>query len=307
MKFIVFTDTHIRTEKPIRRTDPDFLSTVLGKFEYVIAKANELEVDAILHCGDLGNRHDWHRTVPAMTGVMSILKNNNRPFIVIPGQHDVQNHNIPTWRTSAMGILEEAGFVTVLHGGDSLQLGDVRIFGYGYNEQETHDLLEGRVGYDHTDKSVKIGLVHASIGAEETFGWESIKHQNIKALDYAFFGDIHEGFEPHEFKSGCVACSAGSMLRQSKNEVDRIPQYIYFELQGDEAIIQYEDIPHLPGRDVFDLTEIEVTEVDSAQAYKAALERVKDYKEEDPKMFVKRIARVSSIEGNPVEMVLAEL
>ena len=59
MKFLFFTDTHIRGNNPQNRID-DFVQTLNVKLREVFEIAKNEEVDIILHGGDIFDRRIFH-------------------------------------------------------------------------------------------------------------------------------------------------------------------------------------------------------------------------------------------------------
>jgi DNA repair exonuclease SbcCD nuclease subunit len=57
MRFLYFTDTHIKGTTPRNRTD-DFYETLKSKFNEIKTISEELNIDYILHGGDWFDRPD---------------------------------------------------------------------------------------------------------------------------------------------------------------------------------------------------------------------------------------------------------
>lgn len=245
MRIVTFTDSHLRELKPIGRTELDWVQVCVGQLEAVVNFALEQEADAILCSGDMFDRPN--NTPRLMVAVMDAIKpftKDGKPFVVTPGQHDVYGHRVTEWKNTYLGILETAGMVTVLTTGKELWLSDsVAVHGFSFGETVTEELLRGVWRPDRVKREVfRIGLVHASVGAEETMGWAGISNQNIKGLQVVQTGDIHDGYGFHYFnentKEECCAFNPGSLVRTSRSDIGRDPAIAVIEI--DEGDLSYE-------------------------------------------------------------------
>ena len=257
---VTFTDPHIRMKTPQSRTDTNWLEQCLGQIEAVFALANKHKARAVLCSGDVGDGPAWSDR--AIVGLWQILAEYRHiPFYTTVGQHDVRGHRIEEWHDSSLGLLSTltrnpnksgaldkydlSGMVNVLEGGRSVKIdGKVEIYGFGFNQPETIAFLEGKFPFDMDDTKFRIALVHALVGPEDAMGWKGIEHQNLRGCQVASFGDVHCGFDSHEFPSGCVAYSTGSLTRSSLADIGRVPACAVIKINEDNSFeLEHHEIP----------------------------------------------------------------
>lgn len=292
MTIVGFTDVHLRASNPPGRID-NYPNAILGKLKYIFSYANDLKADAIVCSGDLGDNREWScswNLINQFVALRNICK--DIPFITTVGQHDVEGQNIYIYDKYVLGMLEKVGILQVLHSGNYIDIGDIRVFGFGFGQIETEDFLKGRTLLK-TDGKLPIALVHASVGSDSFFTIESIKSQNIKTECFAAFGDIHAGFEPHSFSSGAVAFSSGAVARKTMGERDNVPKFWVLEIDEDgECKLEFHDLPIMDKELAFAKTVEEAVSIeDTAKALKAKLERAKAMPLETSKEKVQRIGR----------------
>lgn len=240
MKFAYFTDSHIRAKTPSARNDKSFLATTMAKLRYVFTWCRNNDIKTVLCAGDLGDSPNW-----GQNAILEFIKLRNEFYeiqmIVVPGNHDVYSEEVGLYSDYALGLFEEAQVLRVLYGGQHTMIDeDLAVYGFGYGELVTDELLEGRF-LPHADHK-SIALVHATIGPGDTFGWKAIEKQNIKGFNLALFGDVHCGFDPFKFKSGSVAYSCGALVRLTKPEKTRPVRFGVFEV-GEKLDIRAVTIP----------------------------------------------------------------
>lgn len=302
----VITDTHFRHTAPERRIDTDYLGTQLAEFEYVVAQSTS---GYVLCCGDVFD--DPRVSYRTLIGVQNVLKKYNVRLITTVGQHDVYGHNIGGYAdNTALGALETGGYCTVLCGGRSVSIPPYRIYGYGYREGDTEDFLRGRslpCEGETNNKECKVALVHASVGGAVSPGWDSISNQNIKGVDYAFFGDIHTGFESYLFTSGAIAYSPGAMVRSSIADIGRAVKYAVLHSSGSCVTWSREEVPVQPLEELLDMEVIKQEAIDASLDFRVAMERAKEIVDEAPQDLVIRVASSAGWGGHVVEEVLDRL
>lgn len=235
-KILVIGDTHFTSKKPSKRNDVNFLETQLAKLDYIVAYAKNEKVDVVCQVGDFfDTRRVSNDTIVGVSSRLIDLKNNGIPFITTLGQHDLLGHSINGYKEhSDLYLLEALGVINVLYDGMEYNRCDgLTIIGYGYGEAKTKEFLRGedKISTEHNSKTqsrIRVAIVHASVGAEEQVGiHESIENQNIQTVDWAFFGDIHAGFDPYKFnnKRKTIAFSCGALTRMRIDERYNIPKF----------------------------------------------------------------------------------
>jgi len=312
-KVVTFTDSHIRMSAPVGRIEKNWLDVCLGQFEQVLAIAKREEADAVLCSGDLGDSPKW--APEALVRFMDLVSQYGIPIITTLGQHDVYGHNIDTWTYTGVGVLAAAdamaktGLFTVLRNGDYELIGDdIAVYGFAFEEDTTKDLLSGRWQSPKEHKPrVRIGLVHASVGAEAGYGWEGIADQCVRGLHIAQFGDIHEGFDIFERENEAQSFSPGSLVRSSRNDIGRTPLCAIIDVTAEGWTIAYEDVPDGDDEHVF-ITDAVLPDMgDMAQDFKNMLARARDYKDEHPRDRVERIGKSGGYTKKQQTLVLERL
>jgi exonuclease SbcD len=251
MKFLYFTDFHIRSSSPKRRTD-DIMAAGLRKLTWIVNRANELKVTAVLFGGDLGEFYKWDSTLIAR--VTKVLEKLNCVFLATIGNHDIPGDNSLLVEETGMGVLEKAlENFHILNAWDGWAFGKVTIASYPYGQQRTTDFLENNPRtYSDALSGNGIALIHADVGPGESPYWRDYKTVDVPAK-FACFGHVHEGWPPFKTKSGGTLINTGCVLRQKINEVRFVPKIAIIDV--DSGVV-YEEIPHQPAEEIFDLPKV---------------------------------------------------
>lgn len=306
MKGICITDVHLQNSKPKSRLDEDYLANQLEELRYVFVKAEELGVTNVVCSGDLGHTYHWEpRTINLLHNLCSEY---GITIITTLGQHDVLRHNLQGYKVeSSLNILEKSGIVKVLIGGNYIELSDQIVYGFGWNEPETEQLLAGDFQLKTINNEKRtVAIIHASIGGIGSVGAKDlINNQNIRGFDYAFFGDIHEGFLPYVFESGTIAASAGALARRNINDANRPPRYIEYTLEGKRELA-YRTIPHPPKEILFDLQSKRYEKV-AAKTWKTYAENAAKITQKNPVELVKEVAQINKIPDAVTNLVLENM
>jgi len=99
---ILVGDLHLRADTPICRTD-DFMLTQINKLEWLWALQDEHEC-GVIQAGDVF--HHWKRGFDCL---YTAIKNLPQPMWLIPGNHDLPNHDISQIAKTPLMILQELG------------------------------------------------------------------------------------------------------------------------------------------------------------------------------------------------------
>jgi len=306
-KIVTFTDSHIKTTTPRSRTDKHWLDLCLGQIESVFALANSVGASAVLCSGDLGHSPNW--SYPAIRGFFKILKKyKDIQFITTVGQHDVVGKQIEDWDSTPMGLLAEiAPNMHVLEGGDSIVVDgspSIEVYGFGFDQLETKELLEGRYAFRYNE-SFRIAIVHASVGAKEDVGSSSIESQNIHGCHVASFGDIHDGFDVYEFKSGTCAYSTGSLVRPSISDKGRIPACACISIEEDHSFdIDFYDMPDGDDDVCFVSDKPKTDQQELAAEFDRILEEARSATSESPIKRVQRIGQEMDVPKDAIDLVI---
>jgi DNA repair exonuclease SbcCD nuclease subunit len=255
MKIVTITDTHIRLTTPAARTDVNWLNTILAKLRWVYSEAETAGAVAVCISGDLGDEASWSpKAIVKTQELFREFQQRGIQTICTIGQHDVYGHKIDEWKYTGLGILESSGVITVLHDGQHVTLSkdgvDCVVYGFGFNEEKTLALLDGNYTVENR-KGNSLALIHASIGAEETFGWKSVKNTKIAGIKVASFGDIHQGFEPTILPTGTLCYSTGALVRSSSADIGRVPFMGVLEFRKGGVELEFIEVPCTKDTDAF--------------------------------------------------------
>ncbi|KMK77286.1 metallophosphoesterase family protein [Alkalihalobacillus pseudalcaliphilus] len=236
MKFLYFTDTHIRGTSPKNRLD-DFAETLKLKIQEVIEIANQENVDFIIHGGDVFDRPDLS---PNVVGQFAkIFRMAHMPIYAISGNHDTFGHNPNTLSRTMLGLLDSFGLMTIIHphkpiliekDGLTIQLSGQP---YHYDLDQRDPKLDYYPINEH-DADYMIHLVHSML-VEKALP-EGIPHTLIDHIwgttaDILFTGHYHGGFGIKE-REGTYICNPGAIARVNNHwsELSRMPKIIVGEL-----------------------------------------------------------------------------
>jgi len=102
MKYLCVSDWHLRPDRPLCRTDIDWMETQRQNIREVVALANKNEAH-ILNAGDI---FDAPRMPPnVITLLLQELQNLNGKMYLIGGNHSIQYHKQEFLMESSLGIL----------------------------------------------------------------------------------------------------------------------------------------------------------------------------------------------------------
>jgi DNA repair exonuclease SbcCD nuclease subunit len=208
---ILCADLHLRDSVPICRTD-DFLEAMKNKFKAILDLARQYNCP-VLVAGDFFHRA---RSSPYLErNVIDWIRDYEYAQIfVIPGQHDLPNHNISEYDKSSLAVLEAAGCVTIKK--VCYDTGQA-IFGI-INIKE----IERKIILKHT-MIYKEKPIHDNVGGTKA---ERLLKKFPEA-DLVLTGDNHQSFVFE--KDGRLLVNPGSMMRSSADQIKHRPRvYLYY-------------------------------------------------------------------------------
>ena len=286
MKFLYFTDSHIRGTNPKSRTD-SFFHTVKIKLEEIQSIAAEEKVHAVLHGGDLFDRPDV--SISVMNEIIPILKSFPAPIYAISGNHDIYGHNPVTLPRTMMGLLDTLGIIHLINN-QRLLLKDeettVQLSGspyiYGIDREENRALYI----VDERDPSADyaIHLVHGFLMTGEMkaiFANTLIDDILDTKADLTLSGHLHDGFPTTEVE-GKVFANPGAIVRisNSMTELKRRPKILLIDVKKNSATITERYLKSArPGAEILDRTEIEMHKFKRRELaeFKESIDRTGNY------------------------------
>ncbi|MFR9297316.1 MAG: metallophosphoesterase family protein [Aedoeadaptatus pacaensis] len=286
MKFLYFTDSHIRGTNPKSRTD-SFFHTVKIKLQEIQSIAAEEKVHAILHGGDLFDRPDV--SISVMNEIIPILKSFPAPIYAISGNHDIYGHNPITLSRTMMGLLDTLGIIHLINN-QRLLLKDeettVQLSGspyiYGIDREENRALYIVEERDPLADYAIH--LVHGFLmtgDVKAIFANTLIDDILDTKADLTLSGHLHDGFPTTEVE-GKVFANPGAVVRisNSMTELKRRPKVLLIDVKKNSATIPERYLTSVrPGSEVLDRTEIEMHKFKRRELaeFKESIDRTGDY------------------------------
>ncbi len=238
MKFLFFTDTHIRATNPTSRLD-NYIETVEKKFMEVKDIINKNKVDFVLHGGDFFDRPDV--PVKVVGKFANILKSFNIPIYMISGNHDIFGHNPKTLERSMLGLISSLGVVNIIEKDKPVILAKdgvkIQISGCPYIYDIDSDYKKYYFPEKLENTDYHIFMIHSFL-LEKPF-LDTISHTLIDEVvdidaDIVLSGHYHTGFGVKKIKNKYFI-NPGSLLRtnSSKLERERIPEVVIIEINNE--------------------------------------------------------------------------
>lgn len=307
-KLAYVTDTHFRALRPKCRKDTDYLATLISDFEQVLSCASNEGCVAVLHAGDF-----FHNPIQSPKTIIALIellqKWKKMPVFTTLGQHDCINRNQESYATSsALGILESCGLVTVLTNGNFAAFADCRVYGFGYDDPETALFLQNQEVVKAKTDLVKIAIIHASIASKgHNIAEHCVEDINPPSLDLMLYGDIHDFQGTYEHANGAVSYAAGALSKANSKEINREQRFAIITVDDGVFEIEEKVLTTPPIEQTFRTDMIEREKKYKAASTSAAIARMQDIKQESAPELVKRVAEEAKLSKRSVEIVLENI
>jgi len=229
-RIVIGSDLHLRDDVPACRKD-DYFEAQRKKLEYIRNLCDSLSAPLIV-AGDI---FDAWKSSPYL--ISFAIQNLPLSTYVIPGQHDLPQHNLQLFSRSALFVLCKARRVKLL-GRKGCEISSTWIHGFGY----------GSGGEAWKVKPVKgvrrVGVFHFLTFYKEKPPIPRIQSaqsvlRRYKGFDLIVVGDNHESYMVEE--GGRIILSPGAMMRMAKNEEERKPHVYVWDVK--ENSIERKDLP----------------------------------------------------------------
>ncbi len=299
MKFLFFTDSHIRGTTPKNRKD-NFYETLKNKFYEVGDISKQLRVDYILHGGDWFDRPDISPSIVREFAV--IIKSFDKPIYTVAGNHDIYGHNPETVGRTMLGLLEGTGIINLIDYDDEVILEKdgirVQLTGKSYNyDIDGENFRNYYIVKKREDVDYAINIVHGMLLLKPFY--EGIQYtllDDIKETqaDITFAGHYHSGFGVREIDSKYYI-NPGSIVRVSSSltEIGRRPEVVYLKLDSDGIHIEEIELKTArPGHEVLDREKLEAAKDRNLKLHQfyQGIEASGKYKKIDISQIVEEIA-----------------
>lgn len=257
MRLLYLTDTHIRSGTPQNRKD-EFFASMHSKFVEVINLCRRLNVDFIIHGGDLFD-------VPgpdtlSLDLMRWFLKELERPVYCVAGNHDLIGQRLDSLEQTALGYLARIRLVRLLQPGKEVYLSNgncvVQLSGQHYHADI--DRNPGGAGYMVERKrcDVAVHVVHGMLlprAFSDQVPTTLIADIACTGADFTLCGHAHLGY--HESHTGKLFLNPGALARLTslEKELTRTPQVVYLDFTSSASYRFIQLDSARPGSEVMDL------------------------------------------------------
>ncbi len=226
---ILVSDLHLTDITPVARTD-DYMQAQINKLQFLQTLSNKNDNCPILCAGDVFDK--W-KTSPWLTS--TIFKYLPRPFIAIPGQHDLPGHSLSLYPKSGLALLESIDKdIHILQGEEMRYKDNLQIIGIPFGLLK--DFRSCMI--DLQRNKCKILLLHELTWKSKKPDWATNSYTAKQLLDrFADFdlivtGDNHLTFD-YKDKGKRILVNPGSMLRSTAGQINHTPCcYLYYSGSG---------------------------------------------------------------------------
>jgi predicted phosphodiesterase len=298
LKLLLVGDIHIADRPPSIRTEA-YSAQILDKLTQTVVIARDENVDGVVWVGDVFHVKAASRTSHALVQrIIEIGQSYSRPWVIVPGNHDLSNDRLESLEKQPLGVLYTAG-ATIGVG----HVVELDIFCIPWLRDWANDLEAKMSAWAECDAPLMV--VHASIMPPN----ENAPYEFYDAVDWGrmmsrpgdvFYGHIHDNHgvysvemsgpdsEDEEF---VTFCNVGAISRGSLHEstLKRKPHVVLYDSTKEQRFTPV-PLEHLPAEEVFRL-DIKAVDDDRAEKLGKFLESVED----------------TELEGLSVEAVMAHI
>ena len=249
LKFLFFTDSHFRDDKPRGRID-DIMKSQWDELGEILSICREQDVDAILHGGDFFNiKRPSHKLV---VHILDWCRTLNLPIYGTIGNHDISAYNLDTVNNSGLGVLFESGALNRL---DQEVFEDEKLIIKSVHSElhfQSHYTIDNKYK-DYT----KIILSHNYVIPMEKVPFEFMHPRDVETnADLVLCGHYHVPFDYTNGKTRWI--NPGALSRWALNERHNTPTVLLVTVdRGKVSIESIQLKSSRPGNEIFDETIIE--------------------------------------------------
>lgn len=254
MKFIAMADWHLLLEKPRARLD-DAHKTQKDKVFHVFRRALSLGAPVIV-AGDVFDKPRSWLLLSAWWPVLKEFVAKVNVYAVF-GQHDTYFYNKERRSATSLGVLDQAGMVTLLNH-NPVELDGVRLYGINYGEKVDFD-NDKLWGDDYTN----ILAIHDMIvprrlwtGQEGAIYAPEFINKN-HGFDLVVAGDCHRKFMYRSVKGKRYIVNSGPILRKTADQYNFEYAPGFWIYDTDNRTVEFEEIPFEPADRVLSREHIE--------------------------------------------------
>ena len=233
---ILVSDLHLTDSTPVSRTD-DYMEAQKHKLQFLKSLSQENNNCPILCAGDVFDH--WKASPWLCSFAFRYLP---KPFIAIPGQHDLPEHSLKQWSRSALPLLsffdETMIISSEIEGWENT--GRLLILGKPYGTLK--DFGPDRIpNFPYLPAYRKVLILHELVWKGRRPSWDKGKgswtdkellNKFGEHFDLILTGDNHEGFVTR--KGNCLLVNPGSVMRRTADQANYQPRcYLYYAVEND--------------------------------------------------------------------------
>lgn len=241
MKFLYFTDPHLTAKAPSSRKDI-YYKTSFEKMKEVGEIASAENVDLIFCGGDL-----FHSPVVSLNyagKIAKIIQSWKKPFIVVPGNHDLFGYSISTINQTMLGMFSKTNTLRLLTRDTPLRIkiGSRMVAIEGREYSGLLDTDPSNYQPDIIDVDFNILINHGMLLDKEYIpGIHYTMTKDIEfPADITLGGHYHYGFNEHECNGGKFF-NPGSLFRTEASKANKTfqPKVLIFDVVDTPSGIEY--------------------------------------------------------------------
>jgi DNA repair protein SbcD/Mre11 len=267
MKFLFFTDSHLRDSCPRYRID-DFYKTQFEELGELANLVLEYDIDVVLCGGDL-----LHVPKPSHELVRDLIgwaKYINVPIYSVIGNHDTVGYQMDAIGSNGIGVLfESEAFHELIE--KVFEEEKIVIRGINAKVQEDGNGYEFEPKYDGYTKLI---VSHNYIIDAASMMFDFIQPKNVPTnADLILLGHYHHPFQTQVGNTRFI--NPGALSRWEIDSANRIPTVLLIEIENGKI-----DVKHIPlacakrAEELFDLTKVgmEKEKEDQLKSFMESLE-----------------------------------
>lgn len=227
MKLLLMADLHLRDTQPICRTD-DYWKAQELKVAYIQQLVRYYSAEVLV----AGDFFDTARSSQLLE--VFAIANFPRHSVIIPGQHDLPNHNIKNFSKSSLGVMAASGF-TVIVDEDLIKEAQKKLGQAVYGA--------ARMVYDTRKVLMLHTMVYETNPIHDEVGGARARRilREFPDFDLIVTGDNHQPFVT-ESKDGRMLVNCGSMMRSDAKQIEYKPAIAIFDTSSNKVVFKYFDI-----------------------------------------------------------------
>jgi len=249
LKFLFFTDSHLRDSRPRFRID-DFYKSQFEELGELANLVLEYDIDVVLCGGDL-----LHVPKPSHELVRDLIgwaKYINVPIYSVIGNHDTVGYQMDAIGSNGIGVLFES---EAFHELTEKVFDEEKIVIRGINAK----VQEDGYGYEFEpkyDEWTKLVVSHNYIIDAESMMFDFMQPKNVPTnADLVLLGHYHHPFQTQVGNTRFI--NPGALSRWNIDEANRTPTVLLIEIENGRIDVKY--IPLACAKkaeEIFDLTKV---------------------------------------------------